>query len=98
MKSSIFMSIFTFALSIVRLYFNDFIGFFVFNFFASIFLYASFLEFRKEKIQKSRETFESLSAPSVSVELDGNSQIITFLVPSLKLFNKMKNEKINEDS
>lgn len=98
MKSNIFMSIFTFSLSIARLYFNDFIGFFIFNFFTIIFLYACFLEINKKKIQKSKETFESLSAPSFSVELDGNSQIITFLVPSLKLFNKIKNEKLDENN
>jgi hypothetical protein len=94
--SSFLMGFFLLFLSLVRLFDKDYYGFSIFLFFSSLFFLSFFIESRRETKTKDSEerkrVFSSLSVPRVSSRKEGNSEITTLVVPSLELFNEMKNE------
>lgn len=100
MKSNIFMSLFTCFLAFVRLYDFDFWGFSIFLCFSLLFSYAALLQFKteknKSKIIERNDLYKQLAFPKISSRSVGNSNILTFLVPSLKLYNEIKNAQNNE--
>jgi hypothetical protein len=90
------MGFFLLFLSLVRFFEKDLYGFSIFLFFSSLFLTAFFLENYKQVPQintsdERKKVFLSLAQPRITSRTEGNSHIVTLIVPSLELFNEMKN-------
>lgn len=94
-KSILYFSLFLFVLSLFRFWDKDIIGFFLFFSISSLFFSSYCLELYKIKLQDKAEerkkVFSILSIPRISYRQEGNSEITTLVVPSLELFNEVKN-------
>lgn len=92
-KNFIAFSFFMFFLSILRFLDNDLLGFVIFLLISFLFLFSYLLEHKRLKLlrtyQERKNTFIKLSSPKLSLRNEGESQIVTFIVPSLELFNEM---------
>ena len=93
-KSIGLFSAFLFSLSLIRLWDNDFLGFFLFLLFSGLFFLSYSVEKRRlskqEEANQRKKVFTTLSAPRIVSKNEGNSQITTLIVPSLELFNEMR--------
>lgn len=89
------MSLLMYFLSIVRLQDKDFFGFTIFLLFGLLFSYAFIAQYNLDKINsknlEKQNLYNELAFPKISSKIDGHSKILTFLVPSLKLYNEVKN-------
>lgn len=94
-KSILYFSLFLFVLSLLRFWDKDILGFFLFFSISSLFFSSYCLELYKiklqDKIKERRKVFYTLSVPRIVYKQEGNSEITTLIVPSLELFNEVKN-------
>jgi len=85
---------FLFLLSLIRLWDNDLLGFFLFMIFSALFFFSYSVErhrlSKQEEVNQRKKVFTTLSAPRIVSKNEGNSQITTLIVPSLELFNEMR--------
>jgi len=91
-------STFLLFLSLIRLWNDDLIGFFIFLLFSFLFYFSKSLESKIDKetqeAENRKRTFSRLSSPKVVFKNEGNSEITTLVVPSLSFFNEMNNDNI----